>query len=581
MRVWYKKMFGGFAAILILSVYSQTEAWALVTDDPVAPPPSYPPCTGSSVQLHPGMNGNSYDYSGRCWINLAADKYDQDHPSWVNAPVTGTSSYDSKKAVFNETVTFSGPSGPITLSNTGWCDKDPWLTPEDCTLDPQTLRFSVINAVGLDIGNNDGHRGPLGLIVISPTLISQLISKQESKPPRPPVNVDPVIWSVDNGKSTRVTVTWKAGDMSNNRWVMQFNIQLSQQKTDSDSAYSNAGQVLGLGPKQTFSASDTSRVYVFTLPNEVQPIDSYYFRICALNDSDSQCSTPVQARKPTKQEMMSHVGSMHIVGGALSAPAGKGTPATMGTKPTNPATLGAARSAGTAGGGGGSPTGANNATGVGLASQKAPTALGTGGSGVTGSGGATPAGSPPTAVQAPRVFGAALIAKPGGATGTGGSGSGGATGGTGGSTGSGGATPGSSAPGSAKSDLAVAPEGMLLNDQKMAWSATKRLVLHPDASHTCPVRVSFRYTNLGKAATQNVVAELRDSLHPAQPIATNSAAVLAPGQFSTVNGVAKISASSSTQQVIFTAIVHEKGALQDTNVSNNRGTITLDVFCGK
>jgi len=634
----------GPAAGLLLTLFFAKAAQALVTDSPLAPPPSNPPCTAASAKVVPGLNGNQYSITGRCYINLAQDKTDLDHPVWIISQVSVVGSYNTSNQGMSETLTFSTPSGPITINNNAWCEGDPWITRQDCTLNVYGLRNSVEQAVGLDPGQMTGDRGPLSLIVLSPEILEPLISKQESKPPRPPVKVDPVVWPVDNGKSTRVAVTWSAGNMAHNRWVMQFNVQYAKAKTDADSAYSNAGQVLGLGPKPRFDASDLGRVYTYMLQNELSPIGSYYFRVCASNDADTQCSEPVQARQPTKMELISHSGIPRVVTAALvasreggkpgaggversrpvalgtarpgiSTGAGGGNPTGGDSKPNGPIALGTARPGGPAGTGSVTPAGGSAPTGVGLAHPSAPTALGTGRPG--GSSGA----SAPSAIGmakpiGPVAFGAA---RPGGSTGVSGETPAGTTGPAGiglarpfAPTALGTGRPGVSSGGGANSpsaigmarpigpvagvaapgvgtggagpgmvaipDLAVG-RGMRVHDQMIPWGGSANLALRANAARQCPLPMSFQYMNVGKGPATNVIAVIRDSAQPMQPVATQTLSSLIAGQSSTVGGVLRVGAQAAPRRIIVVARVHEAGKMHETDIANDRGSITVNVTC--
>lgn len=569
----HRQSFGLLALVFMGTL--PNAARAIVGDITMPTPPANPACSASSAQMTPGLNVNQYTFSGNCWINLAADKFDVDHPSWYMSKVSATGSYNSQNQNLSETMTFSTPSGPITVNNSAWCDADPWMTPEDCTLDPESLRSAVRGAVGLDPGNMSGRRGPLSLIVVSPTIIHALISKQESKPPRPPVNVDPVVWPVDNGKSTRVTLTWRAGDMSGNRWVMQFDVQQSTQKTDSDSAYSTAGQVLGLGPKPSFSTSDANRTFVFTLPSEVKPIGNYYFRICARNDADTQCSSPVPARQPTKQEQMARVSGMHVVTGSIGSD--HGNPAPRSNDRTGPIALGGRQGTPEAGG----SAGARGAIPLGGAQQRGPVPLGvrpgtSGGSGGgaaaggNGTGPLTPAGNgAPTGVggpnssQGPVRLGMARSAVPNATPMT---------------------QPGSPAGAGGRPGMVAIPDlaigrGMLVHDRLVAWGGTSTVALRADATHQCPLPVSFQYMNAGNGPATNVSAEILDSLAPTPPVASQNLASMTAGQSGTLSGVMRIGAQAAPRQIKVLANVREAGTIHETNKANDHGVITLNVTC--
>lgn len=471
-------------------------------------------CSPSSINVTPGVNNRSYVARGTCWINVAQDKTDAEQQSWGQAQVTANGFYSLKDHSFRETLTVNTPSGSKSVAFTGTCNDDPWAAKATCSNKNSPAAY-LQSTFSWYFGTS---QGPLSSFVFSPDLIQSMLSKHESKPPVAPVGLDAVRWPSNGGKSAMGNIKWRAGDMSDNKWVLGFDIEYANY---ADSTFTKAGRRVGPGPKQNMSAADANLVYLFSTPFALQAGRDYFFRVCAVNDAGRQCSAAVKARQPTQMELASVASNIRPSAGML------------GKQPVSPPTA---------------PTGAKG-----------------------GSGG----------------FGSALTGNRGGATG-GGAAGGNAPGGFGSQrptmvarnapTAIGGATPGTSGS-SAKPDLAVAREGLLVNDRAMAWNATSRLVLHPDASHTCPVHVSFRYTNLGKVAAANVAAEIRDSLQPTQPIATNSVASLAPGQFSNVSGIAKVNAAPTETKVTVTAIVHESGKMLDPNVSNNRGVITLDVLC--
>ena len=127
-------------------------------------------------------------------------------------------------------------------------------------------------------------------------------------------------------------------------------------------------------------------------------------------------------------------------------------------------------------------------------------------------------------------------------------------------------------------DLAVG-RGMTVRDQTIAWGNATTLALRADATRECALPVSFQYENVGKGPAGNVTAEISDSLHPAQPIATQNLASMTAGQSSTVRGVMKVSAQAQPRQVVVVAKVHESGQVHETNMTNDRGSITLNVTC--
>ncbi len=479
----------------------------MVSDDPIWSPPNgwAQLCSPSSINVTPSATARNYVAHGTCWINVAQDKSDPKKQSWSQVQITAEGFFSLRDHSFREKLTFNTPSGPRSVTSTGTCDNDPWASTANCS-DKNNPAAYLQNNFSWRTGGMP--QGPLSPLVFSQNLVQSMLSKKESKPPVAPVGLDAVRWPTNGGKSAIGNVSWRAGDMSNNQWVIQFDVEYANY---ADSTFTKAGARVGLGPTQNMSGAEANRVYVFSTPFALQSGTSYYFRVCAVNDAGRQCSAAVKAREPSRTELASVASNIHT-------------------------------SAGLAGGQSVSPPTASPGGGV----RKLGGARNSGGT--TGGGAGSPASQRPAVVAttAPAMAGGA---KPGIA----------------------------GAP--AKPDLAVAREGILVNDRPVAWSAMNRLVLHTDASNTCPIRVSLRYMNLGKAAATNVTAEVRDSLQPTQPIATNTTATLGAGQSASVSGVGKIAASPSTTKVVVTGLVHENGNVQDANVSNNRGTITLEVQC--
>lgn len=507
---------------LVLASYPYVDAVALISDDASWDPPSHnwnQLCSPSSINVTPGVNSRTYVARGTCWINIAQDKTDPNLQSWRQAQVTANGFYSLKDQSFREILTVNTPSGTRSLTFTGTCNDDPWATKATCSdkNDPSAyLRANFSWVFQLP-------QGPLSAAMFSPDLVQAMLSKHESKPPVAPVGLDAVRWPVNGGKSAVGNIKWRAGDMSDNKWVLGFDIEYANY---ADSTFTKAGRRVGPGPKQNMSAADANLVYLFSTPFALQAGRDYFFRVCAVNDAGRQCSAAVKVRQPTQMELASVASNIHTAGGML----GK-QPVSQPTAPT------AAK--GTSGGFGAALIGNRGGT--------------------TGAGGKT--GGAATVNNGPGAFGSkrpVTVARNA-------------------PTAIGGPAPGMGA--AAKPDLAVAREGILINDRTMAWNTTTRLVLHPDASHTCPVHVSFRYTNLGKAAAANVIGEVRDSLQPAQPVATNSVATFAPGQFSTVSGIVKVNATPAETRVGITALVHGGATSPDANAANNRGTVTLEVSC--
>lgn len=503
---------GLFAAAAAGLVLPYEGALALISDDATWLPPGGwdKLCSPSSINVTPGERSRSYVAHGTCWINVAQDKTDPNKQSWSQVPVTAEGFISLRDHSFREKLTFNAPSGSRSVTFTGTCSDDPWATKATCSNKTSATTYLWNNFSW----PSNLPQGPLSASQFSPDLVHAMLSKQESKPPVAPVGLDAVRWPTNGGKSAIGNVSWRAGDMSNNQWVLQFDIEYANY---ADATFTKAGARVGLGPKQNMSAAEANRVYVFSTPFALQSGTDYYFRVCAVNDAGRQCSAAVKTRAPSRTELASVASNIHTSAGM------------QGGQSVSPPTA---------------PPGANGGMG-GVRKLGGARNLG----GTTGGGGTGGLGS-----QRPTV-----VAKAAPTTAAG-------------------ATPGiAGAPG--KPDLAVAREGMLVNDRPVAWNAMNRVVLHTDASNTCPIRVSLRYMNLGKAAATNVTAEVRDSLQPTQAIATNTTPTLAPGQSASVSGIGKIAASPSTTKVVITGLVHETGNMQDANVSNNRGTITLEVLC--
>jgi hypothetical protein len=185
----------------------------------------------------------------------------------------------------------STPTGQVPVITSGSCSDDPWLKGGTCG----GARPNV------DLANSFGwavqipQDGPLSRNVFDPALVMALVSKQASSPPNAPVDLDPVRWPEPEGKFGRVF--WRAPDVSGNRWIFAFDIEYS---ASPDSAFSNAGRVMGPGAKSTLSPKDIPHYYYTTFP--VGDANTY-FRVCSVNDSGRQCSAPKPMRAPTLAEV--------------------------------------------------------------------------------------------------------------------------------------------------------------------------------------------------------------------------------------------------------------------------------------
>ena len=133
-------------------------------------------------------------------------------------------------------------------------------------------------------------------------------------------------------------VQWRAADMSDNKWVLQFDIEYANFP---DATFTKAGQLIGPGPKKNLSALDANRVYTFMTPFKLQG-SNYYFRVCAGNDAGRQCGAPVLARKPTAGELASTLGGGARVGPGVIPLRGGNAPGAGGPS-SGPIALGTGR----------------------------------------------------------------------------------------------------------------------------------------------------------------------------------------------------------------------------------------------
>jgi hypothetical protein len=545
-------------------------------------------CTPQSISVSPRTTSREYSASATCWVNMASDKASLDNQDWVQAQATMTGRYFMSSNRFSEAVTLNLQSGPVKISEIGTvCGDDPWATQATCSVDTTRAFESMYNHFGWRYGSTYSDvmksNAPLSRSLFDAALVQAQLHKQASSPPSAPGGVQAVIWPAQDGKSAIGNISWHAGDMSGNKWVLMFDIESSQ---FSDGTFINSGHRSGLGPKQNMSAADANRLYIFTPTASLQIGGTYFFRVCAVNDAGRQCSAPVQARAPTQQERMTS-GGMHVVAGGILTPIGTNPPG--GGNPGGPVALGTARPriggfAGSAPAGGGTPAGGNHTTPLGGARPIGPVALGglrpagggtpaggsnpTGGSGGSGgSGGLTPAGAPPTSIGgnrpgepagggAPgialrRPLGPVARMEPRGGT----------------------------QPGAVGIPDLTVDRAMLVRGRPIAWGSTVALTLRADATHTCPVPMSFHFRNAGSGPAQNVTAALRDSQNPMQPIAAETLASMTVGQAATVGGVLKVEAAPAARTLVVVAGVHEAGKIHEKDVANNHGSISLNVTC--
>jgi hypothetical protein len=579
-------------ASLALVLYPSSQALALIGDTNLVTPPDGwdHVCSPESITLTPRPTSRVYHASATCWVNVATDKTSDsagDTQHWVQAKATMEGHYFLNNQTFREYITVNMQGGARTFTINGSCADDPWATQATCSGDSSHARQSMSSDLGWIIFTYVNYKNaiqvPFSRVIFDPALVQAQLKKFESSPPVAPVAVDAVRWPMQGGKSDLGNISWRAGDMSDNKWVLTFDIEYSQY---TDGTFTNAGHRVGPGPKQNMSAADANRTYVFSAPSALQSGINYYFRVCAVNDAGRQCSAPVQARQPTQQEKMLRAGGMHVAPGGMLGAAGAGGgggggaphatgPIALGTaRPSAPIALGTARPGAGGGTGGGSPAGGNGSTPLGTTRPGTPSALGTPHvGGPTGSGGGAPGGTtiagghPPTSIGGSRP---------------------GATGGTAPTNGIGTLRPigpiaGIGHPGSqpgevAFPDLAIGP-AMLVHDQRVMWGSATTLNLRADATRTCPLPVSFQFRNAGSGPAQNVTAEIRDGLNAMQPIAVENLASMVAGQASSVGGVWRVGLLPMPRAVIVEARVREAGGIHEKDLANNHGAVTLNLTC--
>jgi hypothetical protein len=567
-------------ASLAWVLYPSLQASAGVPDPRYATPPNGWDhlCSPESITLTPRPTSRVYQASATCWVNTAQDKTSDssaDTQNWIQAHATMQGRYFLNNQSFREVITVNMQGGPRSFTINGSCADDPWATQAKCNGDSSNARQAMsanLGWIGLGYsGNSDISQVPFSRVIFDPAVVQAQLKKFESNAPVAPVGVDAVRWPTQGGKSDLGDISWRAGDMSDNKWVLTFDIEYSQY---TNGTFTNAGHRVGPGPKQNMSAADANRVYVFSAPTALQSGTDYYFRVCAVNDAGRQCSAPVQARKPTQQEKMARSGGMHVAGGIVASSGANGAGGGGAPHATGPIALGTARPGATPGNGAGAPSGSKGPTALGTARPTAPIALGTAHPGApTGSnGGATggarlAGGSPPTSIggskpgttgggAAPTAIG---IQRPIGPV-------------------AGIAHPGAQPGAVAFPDLAIGPV-MMVHDQRVTWGSATTLNLRADATHTCPLPMSFQFRNAGNGPAHNVTAEIRDGLNAMQPVAVQNLASMVVGQSSSVGGVWKVGLLPTPRAVMVEARVREAGGIHEKNVANNHGTVTLNLTC--
>jgi hypothetical protein len=313
--------------VLLLAVgLWESVAQALVSDDNYASPPDGWPnlCSGSNIEVKPTPTSRSYTGTGACWVNVAHNKADGNQQDWVRSTVTLEGVYAIKSSTFIEKLTFvihsPTENASVLVTTSGACPEDPWATGGQCTSAPPSV--NVQSSFGWA---TRPPSGPLSRNVFGSSLIAALISKQLSKPPLAPVDLDAVRWPDADGKGSVGRVFWRAPDVSGNKFILSYDIEYAM--NSSDSAFSKAGQVTGPGAKSNLSPSEVS--HFFYTPFKLGGAE-YYFRVCSVNDAGRQCTAPHPTREPTKAELIGqaphHQALVKLPGSSGGSPPGP-TPA--------------------------------------------------------------------------------------------------------------------------------------------------------------------------------------------------------------------------------------------------------------
>ena len=352
-----KASFGIAVALMIGS----TPAFAGVGDTT----PAYPPygwdhlCAGSGIHVTPSVSKRNYSGSGTCWVNTAFDKGDSNKQHWVSANVSLSGSYSIQSGAYSEALSFDA-GGAHTVHTQGTCADDPWATGAQCGATSPSV--NLYQAFGWAL---QPSTGPLSRKVFDPGLVQALLAKQSSKPPLAPVDVDAVRWPASDGKGAVGRVFWRVPDVSDNKWILQFDIETSMNSPNS--AFSKVGQVAGPGARSNLSPNEVAKF--FWTPSKLQAAE-YYYRVCSVNDAGRQCTSPVKARKPTQTELMSVESHSRFVGGMQMGNQPGGPPRVPASSAGAHVALGTA--IGNRGGASGTPTPSVRAAGVPLGSAIRP-----------------------------------------------------------------------------------------------------------------------------------------------------------------------------------------------------------------
>jgi hypothetical protein len=316
-------------AVVTTGVADERGAYALVSDSS----PAYPPdgwqnvCAAQSLDAKPTVASREYTGTGTCWVNMAQDKSDSSKQNWIRVAVTLKGVYALQSSTFAEDLSFALPTGTVPVTTRGPCSEDPWAKGGQCGASPTNI--DLYRSFGWPPPNNNG---PLSRNVFGSGLVAALLSKQLSSPPLAPVDLDPVRWPEPEGTVGRIF--WRTPDVSGNRWILAYDIEYA---SSPDSAFTNAGRVMGPGATTNLTPRDISRYFYTSLKLSDAP---YYFRVCSVNDAGRQCSAPKVARQPTPAELMVVSRTRRVAGSALagSPPAAGGvTPAVPVARPVAPA----------------------------------------------------------------------------------------------------------------------------------------------------------------------------------------------------------------------------------------------------
>jgi hypothetical protein len=321
-----------WAAVVVLvttGAIDERAAHALVSDTPLVSPPDgwQNICVAQSLDVKPTVASRQYAGTGTCWINTAQDKSDSSKQNWIRVAVTLKGVWALQSSSFAEDLSFALPTGTVPVTTHGSCSDDPWAKSGQCGATPPNV--DLYRSFGWPPPTTTG---PLSRNVFGSALVTAILSKQLSSPPLAPVDLDPVRWPEPEGTVGRIF--WRTPDVSGNRWILAYDIEYA---SSPDSAFLNAGRVMGPGATTNLTPKDVSRYFYTSLKLSDA---ATYFRVCSVNDAGRQCSAAKVARQPTAAELMVVSRTRRVAAPALAGSppaAGGGSPGVPVTRPVAPA----------------------------------------------------------------------------------------------------------------------------------------------------------------------------------------------------------------------------------------------------